>query len=351
MDYTFFKKLFNLILISLIFTSCYEDFVVISSDFKSGKINQDSTQVYFFHTLQAGQPPKGISRFPDGGTQKIIYKSVSLYSFDIENHLLNKIYNFGNLPYTSWSEHISLQKNKLIFSIKPTGGWEWRIKHSSNTLFEELFKKYKGFYSYNLTTKTLDYFDYNINCPELSPDENQIIYLIKDSSNVVLWHLTVNENSVRKLKTIQSDDQQIPIKWKDNNNIFFKVDKVINVVNIDSRNIEVVNSEVEFLPKKISINIIKKLTSEISFKEWGFSLTDYWKKPKIELINDIVVLNGNLNYRRAILQNISNVLSTKDYKDILIKMDKYQNSLEGLEKTEYEIYSKETKELINQYIN
>jgi hypothetical protein len=343
--------LITILLILSVLTSCYEDYLVISTDFKSGKINRDSTQVYFFHTLQTGQPPKGISRFPDGGTQKIIYKNVSLYSFDVENQLLNKIFDFGNLPYTSWSEHISLQKNKLLFNIKPTGGWEWRLKHSSNTLFEELFKKYKGFYSYDLNTMALNYFDYNIYCPELSPDENQIIYLIKDSSNVVLWHLSVNENSVRKLKTIKSGDQHIPITWKDNNNIFLKVDKVINILNIDSGNNEIINSEVEFTPKKISINIIKKLTSEISFKEWGFSLTDYYQKSNKEYIHDIVVLNGNLNYRRAILQNISNELSTKDYKDILIKMDKYQDSLEGLEKTEYEIYSKETKELINQYIN
>ncbi len=107
----------------------------------------------------------------------------------------------------------------------------------------------------------------------------------------------------------------------------------------------------EFFPKKISIMIIKKLTSEISFKEWGFNLTDYYQKSNNEYIHDIIVLNGNLNYRKAILQILNNKLNNKFLEDILNQMNEYENSLHGLEKTEYGIYSSETKELINHYLN
>ena len=94
---------------------------------------------------------------------------------------------------------------------------------------------------------------------------------------------------------------------------------------------------------------IEGIIKPYTFQDWGFNLTDYWQKSINEYINDIVLLNGNINYRKAIIQTISTQLTQKDFEDILNKMEKYENSLKGLERTEYEIYSTDTKELIKYY--
>lgn len=111
------------------------------------------------------------------------------------------------------------------------------------------------------------------------------------------------------------------------------------------------NIEVCFTPNKLSIQEIKSLTKEYAFKDWGFDLSEYFPKTKKEFINDIVILNGNLNYRKAILEVFGNDLNNDEIVKILKDIDSYQNKLEESKQTEYKIYSKETKDLLKKYFN
>ena len=341
------KGILFLFAIILLLTSCYEDCIVINSKFTKGKINQDSSQIFFFHYLQAGQPPKGISRFPDGGTQKIIFKNVSLYSYSRENHILEKIFDFGNLPFGSWFDNLSLQNNKLIFGISPLTGWDWTIKHSTRSdEFKNLYDKYMGIYKYDLESKKIDHFVYDGYNQELSNDENQIIYLKRDSLGVEIWHLMISENKNQILKKIETNTAFISIYWINNNKIAYNANKKLNQLDLKTGKISLFNKEL--IPKQNDVSITKiiELTNNISFNDWGFKLDDYWQRNKKDYIQDIIHLNGNLNYRRAIIEEIGRNLSKKEIEKIINRMDSYKNSLEGYKKTEYEIFSKETVDLL-----
>lgn len=105
----------------------------------------------------------------------------------------------------------------------------------------------------------------------------------------------------------------------------------------------------ELIPKQndVSITEIIELTNNISFNDWGLKLDDYWQRSYKEYINDIIHLNGNLNYRRAIIEEIGQNISSKEIEEIINKIDRYKNSLDGYKQTNYEFFSKETVDLLN----
>ncbi len=346
------NKVIHIIFIAiaiLFFTSCHHDYLVISSDYKSPVITSDSSKVFFFHFLKAGQPPKGISRLPDGGRHKVIYDNVSLYRFDLKSKQLDKIKDFGSVPFLS-IEHIAVQENNILFSLSPLMGWHWIKEHKSDSALTAIFDQYVGFYKYNFTTRKLNRFVYNGFYPEISQDENQIIYLKRDTTSLSIWHLDVNQDINQQIITINSDAPFKPIKWKTELIINYTFDNTIYEYNLQNQTSRKVDYDVNFYPSKIPIREVIEFTANISYQEWGFDLEKYWNKNAKILIQDIIELNGNFNYRKAIIQSISQKLSKQDIESVLRKMDNYQNSLEGLEKTEYKIYSKETKELLKSYL-
>ncbi len=348
MNYSFLRKVLSLVLISFIFTGCYEDYIVIHSNFKSGRISQDSIQIFFFHSLEVGQPPKGISRFPDGGTQKIIFKNASLYSYNTENQMLEKIFDFGNLPFGSWTYNLSLQNNSLIFGVCPLAGWDWRIKHSTKSeVFKNLYDKYMGIYKYDFESKKLEHFVYDGHCQELSNNENQIIYLKRDSLGVEIWHLMIAENKNQIIKKLETNTAFIPIYWINNDKVAYRANNILNLFDLETGEISLIDKEL--IPKQndVSITEIIELTNNISFNNWGLKLDDYWQRSHKEYINDIIHLNGNLNYRRAIIEEVGQNLSSKEIEKIINKIDRYKNSLDDYKKTNYEFFSKETVDLLN----
>ncbi|HAF28432.1 MAG TPA: hypothetical protein DCG75_05225 [Bacteroidales bacterium] len=351
MSYSFFKKSLILAVISLFLSGCYEDYLIISSDFKSGLITSDSSQIFFFHHLRAGQPPKGISRFPDGGVHKRIYENLSLYSFDIPTKSLVKIYDFGDIPFGSKLEYISLQNERIAFSVSPLMGWDWVKKQKTDSVFYNIFDKYGGFYEYNLNTKNTERIFTDGFYPTLSPDYKRILYLKRDSLNLSIWCFLKEDQHEELLINLNIDLPVISTLWRDNNSFYYSFDKKIFLFDLTSQTSLECDTKVCFIPNKLSIQEIKKLTKECTFKDWGFDLSEYFPKTKKEFINDIVVLNGNLNYRKAILEKFGNDLNNEEIGKIIKDMDSYQKKLEGYKQTEYGIYSKETKDLLKEYLD
>ncbi len=345
-------RFITFLFLTAILTSCYEDYLVISSKFEASKINSDSSRIVFFHILKASKPPKGLSRFPDGGTHNIIYKNICVYTYTINEQKLEKVFDFGNLPYGSWNLNTSIQNKSFVFSISPTTGWDWSIKNTTIAeSYENLAKKYIGLFHYDFVNEELNQHKLNAYDPELSPNENQILYLKRDSLNIEIGYYNINEQKNKIIKKIASNSAFFPLYWVDNDNIAYKVDDTLELLNIHTNDIISIDKEIVPKPSKIPIREVKELTKQFSFQDWGFILTDYCQKNEKEYINDIVVLNGNLNYRKAILQILSPNFNKEDFENILIRMKKYEHSLEGLEKTEYEIYSTDTKELIEYYLD
>lgn len=338
----------NLIYIILIFitSGCYHDYLIINSTFSDATADSYTKNIYFFHTLQAGKPPKGASRFPDGGSQKIVYKNLSMYCYNTENRLLNKVYDFGWLPEGSWEKSVSISKDLVAFNINPSLGWEWRKKNSSNQNYTKLSQKYNCIFIYNNITKKTEQLKIEAYAPTINSETNQLGFLEKDSLNVYIKKINLNNQNIKTLKTIRTNNHHLSLYWDNENDLVYKKDqeyffaenqnqkKIINKETIDSKN-------------TLKISNLKNLLKDISYKEWGFDLKDNWFKNKSEFMKDIVLLNGNLNYRRSIFESI--LFSPNEIQLMLSEIENRSNELQGYQKQKYIMESKETIELLKNY--
>ncbi|NMB52909.1 MAG: hypothetical protein GX999_11315, partial [Bacteroidales bacterium] len=74
---------------------------------------------------------------------------------------------------------------------------------------------------------------------------------------------------------------------------------------------------------------------------------EIYPKSDREYIEETIYLrNPSSQTRRAVIEQIIAKLSKAEIELLLEKMDAYKNRLEGLKKTEYEFYSKDTYEQI-----
>ncbi len=343
-------KILVLLLICILFNSCYEDYLIINSEYKSGTVSADSSQIFFFHYLKAGQPPKGISRFPDGGTQKVIYRSVSLYCLDIKKDSLFTIYNFENVPFSPDLDHISVNKNLIAFSISPLMGWKWIENHSNDSSFNKVYNQYNGFFVYNKNSDQLKHFSTDGYYPILSFDEQQIIYLKRDTAHLEIWHLSIPENENRVVKKVDDDTPFILMQWKDSENVYYKSDNTVYELNINNRNPIISNATIDFYTNQVSANDIKKLTSNRTYQDWGFDVRKHWLKSQNEYINDIILLNGNLEYRKAIIEEMAPEFNDIIINDILQQMNKHEKELEGYQQQQYNFFSEDTKNILKKYL-
>lgn len=346
------KIILLLVTLSMVFilTSCYEDYLIISSKFKDPIISKDSSKIFFLHYLQAGQPAKGISRFPDGGTHHVIYQNASIYEYDINKKQLTNIFDFGKIPFHQPLEHIAIGKENLVFSISPLMGWHWIKNYYSDSIYQRVYDEYKGYYKYNISKKQLKQFKIDGFYPELSPNENQIAYFKRDSTGLRLWYYNINTSTNVELKKFENDSPFKPLIWKDNIHLYLRINGSVFILNTENKTWKQTEENVSFYPNQIPIKKVKELTSEFTFSDWGFKLTDYFQKDQKHFIDDIILLNGNLNYRNAIIQSIGKDLSKKDIENILSDIEKRKQELESYEKSKYEYLSKETADLLKELL-
>jgi len=342
-----------LIFLSFTLTGCYEDFINIYMEFTPGVYNRAKTEIAFYQFLSAGKPPKGISRFPDGGTHDVLFKKVTLYRYNLETGRLNTVFHFGNIPSnkSSWRETISWQQDRIAFSLSPLSTWEWMIENTSNAQYASLYEKYSGIFVYNIKTDSAVHIPENGFEPALSPNERQLAYLKSDSTKIELWNMNLVSGQDQPVIVLSAGDEYPPkLFWKDERTIWIVTGKEGKLLNVASGDLIAPQEELEMDLRKIGQGKISELTESISFHEWGLNLAKVWPRKRKEYIRDIVRLHGNLNYRKAILQEIGDDLEVKDIEKILDQMRDYQNSLEGSEKMNYEIFSEETKDLLKKLL-
>lgn len=91
--------------------------------------------------------------------------------------------------------------------------------------------------------------------------------------------------------------------------------------------------------KDVDLSGLKK----IPLAQFGLLIQDIYPKPDKKYIEETIYLkNKSKISKRAVVEQIISKLDKTEIKALLKKMDDYRNSLEGLEKKEYEIYSEET---------
>ncbi|UCG28373.1 MAG: hypothetical protein JSV24_03155 [Bacteroidales bacterium] len=342
-----------IILGSLALSGCYEDYINIFTEFTPGIYNQSETEIAFFHFLMAGKPPKGISRFPDGGSHEVLFKDVTLYRYNIQTGELNTLFRYGNLPSDAsfWRGKISWHRNKIIFCISPLSSWEWIIKQSSNSRYIPFYNDFSGIFICNITDNTVTRLTNKGFEPALSPNEDLMVYLVSDSVKTELRLIDLSDNTNKSLTSFPYGDEYHPgLRWLDGNTIILSDGKKSGIFKIDSGKMMESDNDFSLYRRRISQTEIKKLTEGITFQEWGLDLATVWPRKRKEYIGDIISLNGNLNYRKAILEKTGSDMDILAIENIIDQMKEYQNSLEGLERMNYEIFSEETVDLLEKLL-
>ncbi|HSH52634.1 MAG TPA: hypothetical protein VK982_12995 [Bacteroidales bacterium] len=342
-------KLKNFIISSLLFllTGCYSGHLMLIPNYSPGVYTNQRT-IIFYYSLQASHPPKGISRFPDGGRHKKIYKNFSLYEFDTINKKIHQIHDFGKMTSSSWHSHLSLENNKLLFSIIPVMGRQWLTEPDTES--EKFNNPRVGFYLYDLKTKEIKQLPYDGYDPILSPDLQQVIYKQRTGDTVSIWHLQLETRENKQIVLVDSIFVFSPLFWTNNNQPGIYIKNKPYSINLETGKISALRKEINYRRDKATITEIKRLTHELSFKEWGFELSEYYAKNKHHYISDIIHLHGNFNFRKAIIEELKEDLTKNEIVKILEKMNKYALSLPEFEKRKYTFYSKETRDLLIQVL-
>ncbi|HOF16237.1 MAG TPA: hypothetical protein PLF32_06225 [Bacteroidales bacterium] len=121
-------------------------------------------------------------------------------------------------------------------------------------------------------------------------------------------------------------------------NIYTKTDATVDSTVFDNL---LIKSE------KCDLTSLNKELAKIPLADWGLKPQEIYPKSDKKYIKEtIYLLNPSSKTRRAVVEQIIAKQSKAEIELLLKKMDDYKNSLEGSEKTIYELKSKDTYEQI-----
>jgi len=99
--------------------------------------------------------------------------------------------------------------------------------------------------------------------------------------------------------------------------------------------------------KRISLSDINAYLEKISLEDMGLNIMALYPKAEKDYIEETIFLkNDSWLSRRAVIEQIISKLDKTEIRALLEEMESYANSLDGVEKSAYEIYSRETYEKI-----
>lgn len=269
--------------IVFILSSCHSEYVCLDYDVHFGSVsNNDTTNVVFVTSKTAYKSASGISAFPDGGISDYLIQNMGLYIFNLENQKLTQLVEFNDLA--EW----------LGASLS---NWNVKIAFYDSVVY------------------------YNIN-------------------PVTEWNWYLN-------KARSGRDTLFILSFKEKYNKAYS----FNIygekgVEIDTASfLDIYQNCIE--TNKYNLTDLNKKLSEVPLADWGLVIKDIFPKPDKDYIEETIYLqNGSAKTRQAVIEQIIAKMDKREIKYLLEKMDEYKNSLEGLKKTEYEVYSKDTYESI-----
>lgn len=268
---------------AFLFTSCHSGYLSIGYQVYPGAVwNNKHTKVAFIASKTAYRSAKGITSLPDGGIPRYLLSNVGLYVFDYENKILNELISF----------------NELADCLGPYSS-KWDVKL--------------------VLTDTMVYYllapvpDWNWQIEQArNPENSQLMASLKE-----------------RYKQAHAFD------------MYAKNDKVIDSTTFN--NLFAESKDVY----SCDLTLLNKQLAEIPLTNWGLKLDEIYPKSDREYIEETIYLrNPSSQTRRAVIEQIIAKLSKTEIELLLEKMDAYKNRLEGLKKTEYEFYSKDTYEQI-----
>jgi len=275
--------------VMLIFlTSCHSDYLHLNYTAHHGAVyNQaDSSKIAFVASKSAYRQAEGISRFPDGGIPDYLVQDVSLYVLDTKTKTLDKLIDFNDLV-----DLIGLSATR------------WK----SEIVFKDTMIYYK-------------------------------ILPVSDWNLIANWKKNAKDSiNIYALKNKFSKCYSISINRK-------------TITVIDSTSFYSLNQKNKEIQQN-SLTELNKNLSNIPLADWNLIIQEIYQKSDEEYIEETIYLkNDSKTSRRAVIEQIISKIDKQEIKTLLNKMEEYKNSLEGLEKTEYEIYSKETYKSIQELL-
>ena len=268
-----------LMFVFVMIISCHSEYVCLDYEVHYGPVwNNAHTNVAFVATKTAYKSATGIAKFPDGGIPEYLLKNAGLYVFNPEDHQLKQLVDFNDLA-------------DLLGTFR--SNWKVKIVFTDSAIY----------YS--------------------------ILPLMK-------W-----EWYIKKARTLKDSVLICSLKEKYTKTYLYNIIGK-KVVETDSSSFLALYQKCSETAKVDLTGLNKKL-SEVPLSDWGLVVKDIYPKPDKDYISETIFLrNGSFATRRAVVEQIISKMNKQDIKDLLKKMDKYKNNLEGLKKTEYEIYSKDT---------
>lgn len=265
------------------FLSCYSKYVSLEYMTHHGaQWNPDRTKIAFIASKYACRAAKGIARFPDGGTPKYLISNVALYIFDIRTRQLTEITEFKDL-----ADRIGVHRTT----------WKTKIAFTDSMLF------------YNVLP--VSDWDSYLSRARNEADSLSVHRLKEKYSQYYCYDL-----NTKSLSAVDST-------------LFFSVCNDLKKEN------------------QANLTDLNKQLSEIALADWGLLIQEIYPKSDRNYIKETIYLyNNSATSRRAVIEQIIAKLPKQEIQNILNKMDKYKNSLEGQERRDYEFYSKDMYERI-----
>jgi len=278
----FIKSGFILLTVFLL-SGCYSEYLSIDYTVHHGAVwNNDKSCVTFVASKIAYRNAKGITRFPDGGIPQYLLEDMGLYIFNIKDSSLAELVNFNDL--VNWQS-----TSRSLWSV--------------NLVFNDTVIYYQ------ITPVT----DWNWFITKASSEDRlkQIKSLKQKYNKPYMYNL--NTGSVQ-----ESDTSLFREKYQE------------NIVN-----------------HKADLSHLNKILKKVALSEWGLKVQEIYPKKEKEYIKETIYrYNECAESRRAVVEQIIAKKNKQEIEKLLEKMDKYRNSLEGLERMQYDLYTKETYDQI-----
>ena len=265
-----------IILAVILLSGCYSEYLSIDYTVHHGAVwNSDKSCITFVASKVAYRNAKGITRFPDGGIPQYLLEDMGLYIFNVKDSSLAELVNFNDL--VSWqSTSRSLWSVDLIFN--------------DSVIY------------YQITPVT----DWNWFITKArSEDRLKQIKSLKQKYNKPYMY-NLNTGSVQEEDTLLFRE-----KYQENN-----------------------------ANHKADLSHLNKILKKAPLSEWGLNVTDIYPKNDKEYIKETIYnYNKSVETKRAVIEQIIAKKNKQEIEKLLERMDNYRNTLEGLERKEYDIFS------------
>jgi hypothetical protein len=272
----------------LMFTSCYSKYVFIDYEIHHGAVMDETHNcAAFVASRRAWLSPKGVARLPDGGIPQYLLQDVGLYVFNFTNGQLKHLTGFDDLTEILGS-----------YSSK----WDVKLAYNDSVV------------NYLILPAN----DWSLHMKQAGNQaDSSLVFSLKEKySNP--YSFNIKNNAISEIDT--SFFQELHKKSAENN--------------------------------YISLTDLNKRLSEVPLSDWGLIVQKINPKPDKEYIEETIYLHNNSKMtRRAVIEQIIAKMSKSEIEELLKKMDEYKNKLEGLKRSEYELYSKDTYEKIRSKLN